>query len=117
MKTLESVFINAIKPFYTYQNLYYFPIKSLDEINSFYDIFEHNKKCCSVICKIDEIHSSIMKIYTLVLPINVDRFEMFVKTIFNSFQEINNPSVFEDKLDLVKNLVDNPIKYNIVLQL
>lgn len=114
MKTLNSVFIEGIKPFYTYENLYYFPKKSIDEINTFADIMNHHTDCSRVIYLIDKIHIAINNVYVTLYPINVNKFEIFVKSIFNPFEEIKHAFQFMDKLYLVKNILDNPEQYGII---
>ena len=116
MKTLESVFINNIKPFYTYTNIYYFPPKQLDEINTFTNIFEHHKECSMVIHEIHDIHTCINNIHAMMYPININKFEVYVKLVFNELEDIKSANQFITKLRSIKKVLQNPIKYQIVYQ-
>lgn len=113
IRSLSTIFIEAILPHYDYKNLYMFENdKDKSKIKSFNDIFEHHKQTSYVIYLISDIQSGINSLYARCMPLNVDIFTTHIECLFD--EEINNIYVFIRKLLYVKHLLENPYGFRLI---
>ena len=109
---LKDIFLKHMRPHYNYKNMMIIYSFDNDKISKFSDLYQHHKKCFESLYTIIDIEKAIYSIYAVGKDIDYERFEVYMKGIFAIVEDGID---FARKINLVKNIVDNPVRYGIVI--
>lgn len=109
---LKDIFLKHMRPHYNYKNMMIIYSFDNDKITKFSHLYLHHKRCNESLYTIIDIEKAIYSIYVVGKEIDYERFEIYMQGIFVLVEDGID---FVRKLNLVKDIVENPVRYGIVI--